>query len=80
MLHISAVNTSGSGAIDTPMVAPLKERLGAMKRRSQRSWVGGMGQPEETADGAIDLASDATDVRESRCSGNGGLMRQSGSQ
>jgi glucose 1-dehydrogenase len=78
--HNITVNNIGPGAIDTPMDAPLKEHPDMMKQLLSEIPLGRMGQPEEVAQLAIYLASDAAAyVTGTTYFIDGGMMRQSGS-
>jgi glucose 1-dehydrogenase len=78
--HKITVNNIGPGAIDTPMDAPLKEHPELMKQLLSEIPLGRMGQPDEVAELAIYLASDAAAyVTGSTYFIDGGMLRQSGS-
>ncbi|HVA89997.1 MAG TPA: SDR family oxidoreductase [Chloroflexota bacterium] len=78
--HKITVNNIGPGAIDTPMDAPLKAHPDQMKTLLSEIPLGRMGQPEEVAELAIYLASDAAAyVTGSTYFIDGGMLRQSGS-
>ena len=78
--HQITVNNIGPGAVDTPMDAPLKEHPELMKALLSEIPLGRMGQPDEIAELAIYLASDAAAyVTGSTFFIDGGMMRQSGS-
>ena len=74
--HQITVNNIAPGAIDTPMDAALKEHPDQMRALLAEIPLGRMGQPEEVAELAVYLASDAA----AYCTGStyvidGGLMR-----
>jgi len=78
--HQITVNNIGPGAIDTPMDAPLKEHPEQMARLLAEIPLGRMGRPEEVAELAVYLASDAASyVTGSTMFIDGGMLRQSGS-
>src|SRR5690348_1083384 len=78
--HKITVNNIGPGAIDTPMDAPLKEHPELMKEILSEIPLGRMGQPDEVAELAIYLASDASAyVTGSTYFIDGDMLRQSGS-
>ncbi len=78
--HKITVNNIGPGAIDTPMDAPLKEHPEMMKQLLSEIPLGRMGQPDEVAELAIYLASEAAAyVTGSTYFIDGGMLRQSGS-
>jgi glucose 1-dehydrogenase len=74
------VNNIAPGAIDTPMDAPLKQHPKQMKELLVEIPLGRMGQPEEVAELAVYLASDAASyVTGSTYVIDGGMMRHAGS-
>lgn len=78
--HKITVNNIGPGAIDTPMDAPLKAHPDQMTTLLSEIPLGRMGQPEEVAELALYLASDAAAyVTGSTYFIDGGMLRQSGS-
>jgi len=78
--HKITVNNIGPGAIDTPMDAPLKQHPDEMKQLLAEIPLGRMGQPEEVAELAAYLASDAAAyVTGSTFFIDGGMLRFSGS-
>jgi glucose 1-dehydrogenase len=78
--HKITVNNIGPGAIDTPMNAPLKQHPQLMKQLLAEIPLGRMGQPEEVAELAVYLASDAAAyVTGETYFIDGGMLRQSGS-
>ena len=78
--HKITVNNIGPGAIDTPMDAPLKQHPQLMKELLAEIPLGRMGQPEEVAELAVYLASDAAAyVTGETYFIDGGMLRQSGS-
>ena len=78
--HKITVNNIGPGAIDTPMDAPLKQHPELMKELLAEIPLGRMGQPEEVAELAVYLASDAAAyVTGQTYFIDGGMLRQSGS-
>ncbi len=78
--HKITVNNIGPGAIDTPMDAPLKAHPDQMTMLLSEIPLGRMGQPEEVAELALYLASDAAAyVTGSTYFIDGGMLRQSGS-
>jgi glucose 1-dehydrogenase len=78
--HKITVNNIGPGAIDTPMDAPLKQHPELMKDLLAEIPLGRMGQPEEVAELAVYLASDAAAyVTGETYFIDGGMLRQSGS-
>jgi glucose 1-dehydrogenase len=78
--HKITVNNIGPGAIDTPMDAPLKQHPELMKALLAEIPLGRMGQPEEVAELAVYLASDAAAyVTGETYFIDGGMLRQSGS-
>lgn len=78
--HGITVNNIAPGAIDTPMDAPLKAHPDQMKALLAEIPLGRMGKPEEIAELAIYLASDASAyVTGSTFVIDGGMTRQSGS-
>lgn len=78
--HKITVNNIGPGAIDTPMDAPLKQHPELMKELLAEIPLGRMGQPEEVAELAVYLASDAAAyVTGETYFIDGGMLRQSGS-
>lgn len=78
--HQITVNNIGPGAIDTPMDADLKANADAMKTLLAEIPLGRMGQPDEVAELAVYLASDAAAyVTGSTFFIDGGMLRQSGS-
>ncbi len=78
--HQITVNNIGPGAIDTPMDAPLKAHPDQMTTLLSEIPLGRMGQPEEVAELALYLASDAAAyVTGSTYFIDGGMLRQSGS-
>jgi glucose 1-dehydrogenase len=78
--HGITVNNIAPGAIDTPMDAPLKANQEEMRTLLGEIPLGRMGRPEEVADLAAFLASDAAAyITGSTYVIDGGLMRQAGS-
>jgi len=78
--HKITVNNIGPGAIDTPLDTPTKEDPTKMKKLLAEIPLGRMGQPEEVAELAIYLASDAAAyVTGSTYFIDGGMLRQAGS-
>jgi glucose 1-dehydrogenase len=78
--HGITVNNIGPGAIDTPMDAPLKQHPDQMQALLAEIPLGRMGRPEEVANLAVYLASDAAAyITGSTYFVDGGLLRQSGS-
>ena len=78
--HGITVNNIGPGAIDTPMDAPLKAHPDQMATLLAEIPLGRMGQPEEVAELATFLASDAAAyITGSTYFIDGGMLRQSGS-
>ena len=78
--HQITVNNIGPGAIDTPMDAPLKAHPEQMRALLAEIPIGRMGKPEEVAELAVYLASDAAGyVTGSTFFIDGGMLRQSGS-
>jgi len=78
--HKITVNNIGPGAIDTPMDAPLKQHPELMTQLLSEIPLGRMGQPEEVAELAVYLASDAAAyVTGQTYFIDGGMLRQSGS-
>ena len=78
--HGITVNNIGPGAVDTPMDAPLKEHPELMKQLLSEIPLGRMGKPEEVAELAVYLASDAAAyITGSTYFIDGGMLRQSGS-
>ncbi len=78
--HQITVNNIGPGAIDTPMDAPLKERPEVMKQLLAEIPLRRMGKPDEVAELAVYLASDAAAyVTGATFFIDGGMMRKSGS-
>ncbi len=78
--HQITVNNIAPGAIDTPMDAPLKSEPVLMKTLLSEIPLGRMGKPEEIAELAIYLASDAAAyVTGSTYFIDGGMTRQAGS-
>ena len=78
--HNITVNNIGPGAIDTPMDAPLKEHPELMKALLSEIPLGRMGKPEEVAELAVFLATDAAAyITGSTYFIDGGMLRQSGS-
>jgi len=77
--HNITVNNIAPGAVDTPMDAPLKENASAMQKLLSEIPLRRMGKPEEVADLAVYLASDAAAyVTGSTFVIDGGMMRHSG--
>lgn len=77
--HGITVNNIAPGAIDTPMDEPLKEDQDQMNTLLSEIPLGRMGRPEEVAEMAVYLASDAAAyVTGSTFVIDGGMMRQSG--
>jgi len=78
--HKITVNNIGPGAIDTPLDKPTKEDPAKMKKLLAEIPLDRMGQPEEVAELAIYLASDAAAyVTGSTYFIDGGMLRQAGS-
>lgn len=78
--HGITVNNVGPGAIDTPMDAPLKQDPEKMKALLAEIPLGRMGKPEEVAEIAVFLASDAASyVTGSTYFIDGGMLRYAGS-
>jgi glucose 1-dehydrogenase len=78
--HQITVNNIGPGAIDTPLDKPTKEDPAKMKKLLAEIPLDRMGQPEEVAELAIYLASDAAAyVTGSTYFIDGGMLRQAGS-
>jgi glucose 1-dehydrogenase len=78
--HKITVNNIGPGAIDTPLDKPTKDDPQKMKKLLAEIPLGRMGQPEEVAELAVYLASDAAAyVTGSTFFIDGGMLRQSGS-
>jgi glucose 1-dehydrogenase len=78
--HKITVNNIGPGAIETPMDAPLKEHPQMMKQLLAEIPLGRMGRPEEVAELAVYLASDAAAyVTGETYFIDGGMLRQAGS-
>ncbi len=78
--HRITVNNIAPGAIDTPMDAPLKSEPVLMKALLSEIPLGRMGKPEEIAELAIYLASDAAAyITGSTYFIDGGMTRQAGS-
>jgi len=78
--HKITVNNIGPGAIDTPLDKPTKEDPDKMKKLLAEIPLDRMGQPEEVAELAIYLASDAAAyVTGSTYFIDGGMLRQAGS-
>ena len=78
--HKITVNNIGPGAIDTPMDAPLKQHPELMTQLLSEIPLGRMGRPEEVAELAVYLASDAAAyVTGQTYFIDGGMLRQSGS-
>jgi glucose 1-dehydrogenase len=74
------VNNIGPGAIDTPMDAPLKQDPELLQALLQEIPLGRMGKPEEVAELAVYLASDAAAyITGSTFFIDGGMLRQAGS-
>jgi glucose 1-dehydrogenase len=77
--HNITVNNIAPGAVDTPMDAALKKDANQMQQLLSEIPLRRMGQPEEVADLAVYLASDAAAyVTGSTFVIDGGMMRQSG--
>jgi glucose 1-dehydrogenase len=77
--HNITVNNIAPGAMDTPMDAALKEDANQMQQLLSEIPLRRMGRPEEVADLAVYLASDAASyVTGSTFVIDGGMMRQSG--
>ena len=78
--HGITVNNIGPGAIDTPMDVPLKAHPDQMATLLAEIPLGRMGRPEEVAELATFLASDAAAyITGSTYFIDGGMLRQSGS-
>jgi len=78
--HKITVNNIGPGAIDTPLDKPTKEDPAKMKKLLAEIPLDRMGQPEEVAELALYLASDAAAyVTGSTYFIDGGMLRQAGS-
>jgi glucose 1-dehydrogenase len=78
--HQITVNNIAPGAIDTPMDEPLKQHPDEMKTLLSEIPLGRMGTPDEVADLALYLASDAAAyVTGSTYFIDGGMLRQAGS-
>ncbi len=78
--HQITVNNIGPGAIDTPMDADLKANPDQMKTLLAEIPLGRMGRPDEVAELAVYLASDAAAyITGSTFFIDGGMLRQSGS-
>jgi len=77
--HNITVNNIAPGAVDTPMDAALKKDANEMQQLLSEIPLRRMGRPEEVADLAVFLASDAASyVTGSTFVIDGGMMRQSG--
>jgi glucose 1-dehydrogenase len=77
--HEITVNNIAPGAIDTPMDAPLKQDPDKMKELLAEIPLGRMGKPEDVANLALFLASDASSyVTGSTLFVDGGMIRQAG--
>jgi glucose 1-dehydrogenase len=77
--HNITVNNIAPGAVDTPMDAPLKEDANEMQKLLSEIPLRRMGKPEEVADLAVYLASDAAAyVTGSTFVIDGGMTRHSG--
>lgn len=77
--HGITVNNIGPGAIDTPMDSALKANQEDMRTLLGEIPLGRMGRPEEVADLAVFLASDAAAyITGSTYFIDGGMLRQSG--
>jgi glucose 1-dehydrogenase len=78
--HKITVNNIGPGAIDTPLDKPTKDDPKKMKTLLGEIPLGRMGQPEEVAQLAVFLASDAAAyITGSTYFIDGGMLRQAGS-
>ena len=78
--HDITVNNIAPGAIETPMDAPLEEHPRQMEELLSEIPLGRMGKPEEVANLALYLASDASAyVTGSTFFVDGGMIRRSGS-
>jgi len=78
--HSITVNNIGPGAIDTPLDTSTKDDPQKYKQLLSEIPLGRMGQPEEVAELAVYLASDAAAyVTGSTYFIDGGMLRQSGS-
>jgi len=78
--HKITVNNIGPGAIDTPLDKPTKEDPAKMKKLLAEIPLDRMGQPEEVAELALYLASDAAAyVTGSTYFIDSGMLRQAGS-
>lgn len=78
--HGITVNNIAPGAIETPINEDLKENPGQMEELLSEIPLGRMGKPEEVAELALYLASDAASyVTGSTLYIDGGMMRQAGS-
>jgi len=78
--HKITVNNIGPGAIDTPLDKSTKEDPAKMKKLLAEIPLDRMGQPEEVAELALYLASDAAAyVTGSTYFIDGGMLRQAGS-
>jgi glucose 1-dehydrogenase len=77
--HEITVNNIAPGAIDTPMDAPLKQDPDLMKELLSEVPLGRMGKPEDVANMALFLASEASSyVTGSTLFVDGGMIRQGG--
>ena len=77
--HEITVNNIAPGAIDTPMDAPLKQDPDLMKELLSEIPLGRMGKPEDVANMALFLASEASSyVTGSTLFVDGGMIRQGG--
>jgi glucose 1-dehydrogenase len=75
--HEITVNNIAPGAIDTPMDAPLKQDPDLMKELLSEIPLGRMGKPEDVANMALFLASEASSyVTGSTLFVDGGMIRQ----
>ncbi len=78
--HHITVNNIGPGAIDTPMDAPLKAHPDQLRALLDEIPLGRMGTPDEVAELAVYLASDAAAyVTGATFFIDGGMMRHAGS-
>lgn len=78
--HGITVNNIAPGAIETPMDAPLEEHPDQMRELLSEIPLGRMGKPEEVAELALYLASDAASyITGSTLFIDGGMIRHSGS-